>query len=720
MRIKFVGLLFSFFLVALTLPAQKNPTGIKYAVMDLHALRYYPFKIGADSIVERILDDVPQESMYDYQKTSIDYVVNINFLLEPDLFPSNWEDVIHKYGLKSYRNWLQYIRPMEDKPEILALTFFLSQDYKKEKKLEKSSNEGFFEMTGQQNLIRFWNETIGDVDLYQSKNDVLLLKVQSPLFRKNKKKYRYYLSAKKQIDEQDCYEIAFFSKNKKETAFEGYLYVAQRDSSLVKAVFTLNNFMGMNKINDVLITQSFTRKDSVTIPVKKELLLLTGDDIKGGFMANRINLYSETPWDSIPFPLTPSQTQIGNLREEAERTKAYRNTRNLLSLVMTDRIGIGNKLEIGSVSQAVSYNDIEGFRFKLGGNTTTGLNNHFLLGGYLAYGTTDKEWKYRGDLVYSFSPKEKFIREYPRSLLSFSYVSDLNVPGKDLLTSDRDFIGYSFSHTGTNNMSFQKIGKLAYEQEFANRFSFALESKYMYDQPIGLIQYDPFTASEWTGLLRYAPNEKFLQIRDRRSYSKEGDLELTLNHRLGLKGFLNGDYNYHITRLDVYKKFYLPLNAGTIKTWFSAGKVWTRLPFPLLFIPMGNHSYVFEEKHYNLMNYYEFATDQYVSGNVNFLFNWSPVRLFSPKDKIKTSLGAKVIYGPLSENNDPALHPELVGFNHGINPLGNEPYVEMNIGLSNIFKLFRVEWVHRFTYPENDLGKGRTRGSIFVTTNFAF
>ena len=117
--------------------------------------------------------------------------------------------------------------------------------------------------------------------------------------------------------------------------------------------------------------------------------------------------------------------------------------------------------------------------------------------------------------------------------------------------------------------------------------------------------------------------------------------------------------------------------------------------------------------------FHGFVTDNFVSGDVNFLFNWSPFDLLS-ESKIKTSIGTRMIYGPLSDNNNPELHPELFAFNQGIKPLGQEPYVEMNIGLVNILKLFRLEWVQRLTYLEDDLGKKKNKGSIFVTTSFSF
>ena len=123
------------------------------------------------------------------------------------------------------------------------------------------------------------------------------------------------------------------------------------------------------------------------------------------------------------------------------------------------------------------------------------------------------------------------------------------------------------------------------------------------------------------------------------------------------------------------------------------------------------------------MNFSEFVTDNYIAGNMNFIFNWSPIKLFSPKNKIKTTLGTRAIYGPLSNNNNPAIHPELLVFNNGVNPLGNTPYMEANIGFANIFKLFRIDYARRLTYLKdnsNSDGQKMTKGTLLFTANFSF
>jgi len=735
--------------------------------MDIQALRFYPFTVSADSIIEQFLNkkanQLPEERYTQrnvYRKTTIDLVANKEYLDDKLQTFEAKNNFVYRNMIKPYQGWLDHTRLQSETSRHTALTTALFEDYltyytdnstnKKRSFLRASKQSNLYETIGTQNVARFLNDVFGDVDLFNSKNDILFQTLRGPLSDDANHSYKYFLS-RNRVENGALYEIVFYPNDKTDAGFAGYLYItADGNYSLKKAVFSLNNFHNANFIQNILITHTFDEMNQ-SIPVKKRNTFIVGDDIEGCALVNAIACYSlpfpqplikyepkskrspdyqskdEAFWNNHrKEPLTESERQIESFLETANQTQAFKNAENLAHFLMTDHLMIGGKnglFEWGPVTQSISYNKIEGLRLRAGGNTTLNLNKHFLFGGYAAYGLEDKQLKYRGDIIYSFHPKDKSIWEYPNSLLSFTYVEDLNIPGKDLLTSNRDFFFYSLSHASNQNLSLQKIGKIAFEREMSNQSSFKLGGKYMYDNPIGAVQYKEIKNAEMNLSFRYTPREKFFQNRKKRIYLQRGSVELNFNHRVGVKGIFSSDYNYHATDFNAYKKFDLPRNMGTLTTFLSAGKIWNRIPYPLLFIPSGNQSYVFERENYNLMNYNEFVTDNFVAGNTNILFNWSPVKLFAPRNSIRTSLGARMIYGPLSDNNNPALHPELFAFNQGITPLGNTPYAEINIGLTNIFRFFRVEYVRRLTYLNNQTivgGHRAVKGSLLFNGSFAF
>ena len=631
-------LLFSF-----AIAAQNTPTEIHYSVMDLLALRHYPFTQSADSIVKKVIE--------------------------------------------------------KNKNRIVSETPIV------DKKMSFDAMEEIYRLFGKQNTDRLIDEIFSPVDLFDENADFLFSSLQGPLTQEGLKKYKFYFSTERTMRDFPVYEIVFFSENSDEKGFTGYLYVtADGTYSLVRTFFTLYN--PFDSMQDVLLTQIFETKDEQDLLLRSKTAFSMGSPIGGSFLLNQTFAYTNEPLppDFADFIDNPDFSK-----------EMLRKIENLIHILLTDHLTIGGGkglVEWGPISETVSYNEIEGLRLKASGNTTLQLNPHLLLGGSLAYGTKDRQFKYRGDVIYSLQPKDKVIWEFPKRLLGFTYTQDLNVPGQDMLNSSRDNIFSSFFHSENYLMTSQKIAFLYYEQEFTNYFSFKIGGKHLHEQSMGNLNHPNITNSEVNLSFRYSPGEIFLQNRHKRIYFRRGKVELNLNHRIGIKGVFGSNFAYHATDFKAYKKIPLLASAGAVDLQFSAGKMWNRVPFPLLFIPMGNQSYIFDTDNYNLMNFYEFTTDRFIAGNINFLFNWSPLCLFS-ESKIRTSCGIRSIYGPLSDNNNPTLHPELIPFSKGIHPLGNTPYTEVNIGLTNILQVLRIEWVHR-------LAPGDKKGSFFATTYFDF
>ena len=157
------------------------------------------------------------------------------------------------------------------------------------------------------------------------------------------------------------------------------------------------------------------------------------------------------------------------------------------------------------------------------------------------------------------------------------------------------------------------------------------------------------------------------------------------------------------------------INAFTYHTWamqmlpLKTGHLFGQVPYPLLTIFRANQTYAYDLYSYNLMNFLEFVADHYESIDIDqhfsgFFFNKIP--LFK-KLKWREVASFKAIYGGLSSQNDPALHPSLyqfpvTGTGQPITyALGKTPYVEGSVGIENIFKFVRVDLVRRFTYLDH-------------------
>ncbi|MDR3339831.1 MAG: DUF5686 family protein [Candidatus Symbiothrix sp.] len=692
--------------------AQQFPSAVKRNAWNMHALRYYPFTQDADSIIKQViaqnLTDEPTKD-YLYQKTAIDFVINKQYLTEQFNLFAKISPFIYKHVFNPYTPWINYASPIEEKPSDLDMTLFLSE---KQTRLEKgedfSQAASLLSPAETENIRTFLDKYLGEINIFEAKSEVLFRQAKNPLGKDAMRIYRYFLSSMVETAGIPSYEIAFFSKNEKEESFEGYLYLSKADLKLLKAIFTLNYRLEQGNGHEVIFTQT---------PERKEIRLYLGDDIEKSLMISRIEIQSLQPADTYPpEPLTLSQTKFPGLRLTASQTPAFRNTEKMLSFLLTNRIGIvGNKLELGPVTQMVSYNPTEGIRLRIGGKTSQTFGKHWKTGGYLAYGVHDKRLKYRGEIAYFFHPEHK---------LQITYVTDLNLPGYDLLADRRDDFFSSFYHAGAKNMSWKKVGALHYEKRFKNRFAIKGGAKYWSERPVGDLEYstvnqgietiiNAVSSLELGVSLRYAPGERYIRFHDKTLVLQASDLVLEMNHRTGIKGIYGSDYNYQITDVSAFKRFNFPSDRGSLGIKFSGGKVWNRLPFPLLFIPAGNQSFIFDGESYNLMRFYEFVTDRYVTGNLGLQFKRLPVNFVLPKSKIRTNMGIKAIYGPLSADNNPYLHPNLFVFNNSVNVLGKQPYIEAHIGLSHIFNFLRVDYVRRLTYGN----KGAVFFSVDLTLN---
>jgi hypothetical protein len=141
----------------------------------------------------------------------------------------------------------------------------------------------------------------------------------------------------------------------------------------------------------------------------------------------------------------------------------------------------------------------------------------------------------------------------------------------------------------------------------------------------------------------------------------------------------------------------------------EAGGIFGKVPYPLMTVHRANQGYGYAFMRYNLMNFMEFVSDRYVAVNMEhsfygFFTNKIPLirRL-----KLRELATVKVLYGQVSDQNNPAKSGglyELPRYSDGTPltyTLERKPYIEASIGIGNIFKVLRIEYVRRMTYTDH-------------------
>ncbi len=372
-----------------------------------------------------------------------------------------------------------------------------------------------------------------------------------------------------------------------------------------------------------------------------------------------------------------------------------------------------NKLDIGTVPTFYSYNKTEGNRFRLTLATTKNFHPNLYLYGYGgAYGTKDNKFKYYGEATWAFKKVLNHKDEFPKNNLIVAYKYDMNTLGQRYTQAERDNILMSITPRSNQKLTYNRQTQIAYDKEFYNGFSFKLSGQTFEEKPAdnlvfekidengNLYTVDKVKTSEVTLALRYAPNEKFFQQRRKRHSITSQKFIMNLTHTIALDDFLGGQFHYNKTSFSVTKHFWIA-PYGKVMLMAQAEKIWGETPFPFLITPSANNSYTIQRGSYYLIESLEFVHDAQVSWEVYYhmggwLFNRIPLLKLL---KWREVFGFRGFIGELSDRNNPRYNHNLLIFpNATFTTTKGKPYMEYNIGIENIFKFFRIDYVRRVNY----------------------
>ncbi|MBD5363523.1 MAG: carboxypeptidase-like regulatory domain-containing protein [Bacteroides sp.] len=608
-------------------------------------------------------------------------------------------------------------------------------------------------------MQEFANDILRPIDLYDT-DDITILhtKYVSPLGRVATDFYKFYLSDTIADAERgdSLIVVSFLPHNPSVPGFNGRLYVVKGDSLtfIRRAELRLPKAANINYVKDMQIFQEYDRApDGSRLKTKDELLIELGLLGKRAF-ASRLNVFNShnfaAPHDSAlfddPRPVIeptvtdekivnyrPADSQYGEanmdqMMSDLDKKKWIRYSLKVLRTLVDDQIKLGGrnaKLTYGPIFSTVSRNDLEGWRFRGGLNTTGALSHHWFAKAYGAYGLKDHRWKYGGELEYSFNRKEKHQMEFPIRSVKLSYSDDVDKLGQSYSATDAFFTSLSF--TKNKLLTYKKMAAVDFNWETYSRWAFNLQLSYQQQNPSRYVEFTDGYGQTFDRLamglakfeVRWAPQEKYYQSsKSRRSISFYGPV-IRLTHTLGPKGLFGARYWTNKTEAGIEQRFWLSA-WGHIDLTVTGGHVWSKSDFFSLTTPEANISFFFNKKNFMLMKPLEFINDSYAALHMEYqargaLFNYIPLL---KKLKLREVLGFHSIWGHLSNKNNPALHPELLNFPAGASPvkMNGMPYMEFNVGIENILTFLRVDYVRRLTYLGSPgVQKNGVRVSLHIT-----
>lgn len=605
--------------------------------------------------------------------------------------------------------------------------------YQKRPKVEREVIEAY-QMSGITNttFAQFSGKMYQQLNIYQDFMTFIEPGFVSPIADFGKMTYNYHLEDSTTIDGHWCYKITFAPKRKRERTFYGYFWVADTTWGIKKMQLRVASDVNINFINDMMAVTEYQLVDDSLWFIKNEEILLDfnlGEDTYG-FFGRRNASYSDIVVDKpIPGEILKLNTDTHVLEDEAlahdnsyweenrmlelkedeaniyemvdsvKNVPVFKTVYSIADMLFAYYYEVG-KFEIGPYYTFYSTNPIEGSRFKFGARTSENFNSTFRLGGYAAYGTLDKDFKYGGTFEY-------LLNKNPRQMLTLMLDHDVRLLGKsDNALLDDNILTTLLQRNPNYKLTPLDQYKVMFEREWFQGFYNTISFKHLTVYPTKYVPFDHIegldtihlsniTTSEVTLHTHYAYKEKYLDGKfDRVSVGTKSpvfDLYLTY----GMKGVLGSQYEYF--KIGAQLMDNLELNPfGYTHYVVSAGKIFGEVPYPLLELHKGNETYGGDRTAFNMMNYYEFASDIYLSVMAEHHFQGFFLKRIPLLNKmeLREVVGAKFLWGDVQQD-----HQSIMEF-YDIQSV-KVPYSEASIGIENIFKLFRIDAVWRLAYLDN-------------------
>ena len=586
----------------------------------------------------------------------------------------------------------------------------------------------------------FLSATYQDIDVYDNAYTIIDKQFISPIANSCKTFYRYKVIDTLVLDNVVHYKLMFEPKTKGDNTFFGSFIVSENNYAIKGIQLRMAPHVNINFVKKIEINQDFDFVDQQFWMMTNDYLLVEFSPLekmpaiitrKNAVYRNfKINtsfndsviskmkeeLYiderevkkDQAYWDSSRFiQLSKNEAAVYHIIDTLKTVPAYKTYVDIINLVLTGYYKTG-PVELGPIVSLISYNKLEGWRFGAGIRTNYKMCEWAQVGGHFAYGLRDKRFKC--DVNARF-----LVDKQPRQIISASYTHDVSELSRtnDLLASDNILSIIINRRKPDVRLLYYDDAKLSYNIEYKQGLSMGVTLQnrkieqglvpfiYLYpNKEFGIDSFNTLRQTELVFNARFAIGEKYIDKNSlfRSSINTYKVPVVQFEYVYGFKRFLGSQFNYHKFTLS-YAQIVPVRTIGRFEMKIQAGKILGQVPFLLTEVHDGNQTFAFSNTAFNVMNDYEFYSDQYLQWNFShhfdgFFLNRIPgIR----KLKLREVIHTRGVWGNVSAKN-----ADFNRLNSGfIKPLGNVPYIEVGFGLENILKFIRWDVMWRVTHRDN-------------------
>lgn len=618
--------------------------------------------------------------------------------------------------------------------------------------LKANKNSGF--NTNQQ-IIALIKDLYNEFDIYSNYLKFYDKSFTSPLSTAGIDIYNYVLRDSSFIDKKWCYNIVFYPRRKNELTFKGDFWVNDSTYAIKNINMAVTKSANINWVKDIYIEQEFeVMNDSIFLLTRDYMMTdfsFSKNEKSKGMYGKRTTLYKnhqfniqkpdafykeeiddpeesiylkpDAFWEENRFEnLNKDEKGVYKMLDTLQTNKKFRQIYDLVTILGSGYLHKGD-FDFGPVLSAVGYNDVEGFRLRIGGRTYFGPNDPWRIQVYTAYGFKDDKFKYGVSGKWLLNKKNRLIIEGGTR-------RDVEQIGASLTTSN-DILGRNFASSSLfaagNNGKLTNVSLNSFAVEIEPVKNLTLQTGFSFRTLVSAspsFKLDYFTTlpdafgnggvtkadlkqSEINFQIDYTPGRKTIGFAVERSIVSSPYPRFFVNYSQGLKGVLDSDFDYKKLQL-YYKQPFMIGFVGQLNSTIELGKTFGEVPLGLMSIIPGNQSYFIIKNTFNLLNFYEFEADQYATIQLEHNFGG---RIFSRIPYIRKlnwreTIGVKGVYGTISDKNR-ALNASGLIYN-----APEKGYWEYNAGIGNIFKVFKIEFSWRGTYITPQTNNFGIKGSF--------
>ena len=655
------------------------------------------------------------------------------------------EDFTKKKIFEPFAFIFDNIDSSDAKPYLpIFMTETLSEVYYRQKPKARKELIRATKVSGVENMSisQFMGDMYQNINIYDNQLNIFGKNFISPIADGGRGFYHYYLTDSAFIGKYWCYKIEFKPKRVQDLAFKGEMWINDTTYSVCTIEAGIAEGANLNFVQGFRVRQQYDQvRNEVWMLTRDELVVdlnvMPGSererkDTVQGLYGRRTATYKDFTIDRpledefyagaeqvlvLPdpqsdreeywqakrhIPLTQKEAAIYHMVDTMKTIPRFNTYLDLVSTVITGYYPIG-MIELGPYFTAYSFNQVEGHRFRAGARTSTEFSKRIEYEGYLAYGTQDREFKYG-------IGGKAFLSKETRLIGGLYYRHDLEQLGQSASAFREDnILSSAFRRTPNNKLTLVDEYRAYVEREWFAGFSSTLTFLHRSLHPRGSLLYERTYLTDEPELInriitselifntRFAYNEKFISGDFTRVSLGTNYPVLELQWVQGMKGTLGSDYQYSRPGVRVRQRVALGF-LGHFNYIVTANKTYGTLPYPLLIIHSGNETFYSDEMAFNTMNFFEFISDRSASffAEQHFeglFFNRIPLlrRL-----KWREVAAGKIAFGSLDDRHraEMDLLPYMFDLNSG-------PYAEASIGVENILRVLRVDFVRRLTYLQN-------------------